>query len=109
MNGEIEYKLDSSALNYNKIRSLFKVDSQTGRIFLKSEIYREQNDTISLSLIASDKGTPQSKSTLVDLLWGDVWGIRTKKFKIQNFKLTFHSSCRELNSKNNGLVNFIKF
>ena len=35
LNGEIEYKLNETALNFKEVSRVFRVDSKTGQIFLK--------------------------------------------------------------------------
>ena len=58
LNGQVVYKLDDSAANYEQVKEIFDCDSQTGVIFVMSEIDREINSSIVLSLLAIDQGVP---------------------------------------------------
>lgn len=49
------------------MKDTFEIDIVTGEIFLKSPIDREQNDSIAISLIASDKGKPTPRTTTIDI------------------------------------------
>ena len=62
LNGEIKYILNETALNYGDVLRVFEVNKRTCQIFLKTKIDREQNTSIVMSLIASDKGSPEAKS-----------------------------------------------
>lgn len=54
-------------MNYEDVSRNFEVDRRTGQIFLKTKIDREQNSSIVMSLIASDKGSPEAKSVGIDI------------------------------------------
>ncbi len=54
-------------MNYQDVSEVFEINSKTGQIFLKKKIDRETNSSILLSVIASDKGSPEARYTSVDI------------------------------------------
>jgi len=67
VNGQVVYRLDEKALNFEEATKLFEINGQSGEIFLKSMVDREVNETIVLSVIASDMGLPEARSTPVQV------------------------------------------
>ncbi|KAM6987514.1 protocadherin Fat 4 [Tautogolabrus adspersus] len=57
-NGEVLYHLNNTS------EGLFRIDNRSGKIYLEEELDREQVDTLTITVIATDKGTPRMETTM---------------------------------------------
>jgi len=67
VNGEVVYRLDEAAANYEEVREVFEIDEKSGEIFLKSEVDREKNETIVVGVVGADRGLPEARWTAVEV------------------------------------------
>lgn len=56
-NGEVLYYLNTSG-------GVFSIDNRNGRIYLEEALDREQLDRLTISIIATDKGSPRMETTI---------------------------------------------
>ncbi|XP_051925962.1 protocadherin gamma-C5-like isoform X22 [Hippocampus zosterae] len=59
-NGEVEYFFSTRTLD--SVMSVFKLNSQTGEIFLKGDLDYEKDASYKIEVTAKDKGTPEMES-----------------------------------------------
>ena len=71
LNGVVNYKFDESSRNYAELDTLFYLEKESGKIWLREsmgdQIDRETNETIAMSVIAYDLGQPESLSSSLDI------------------------------------------